>query len=128
LIRTPSGSDRAATGAAVELAAEQWLCRQGLIRIERNFRCSCGEIDLVMRHGEQLVFVEVRMRSSRDFGGAAASVTRAKQQRLINTAQWYLEANPRWRERPCRFDVVAAEPDGAAFTWIWLRDAFQTDH
>lgn len=114
-------------GACAERAAEQWLCGQGLSRVARNFRCRMGEIDLIMRDGEYLVFIEVRLRSRNDYGGAAASVTRAKQQRLIRAAQQFLALNARWQRAPCRFDVVAAQPDGADhYQWQWLRAAFVT--
>ena len=112
------GSPRQRDGAAAEARAEAWLQRRNLVPIERNFRCKSGEIDLVMQDGEALVFVEVRQRSDARFGGAAASVTAAKQARLVRAAQVYLQ-----RHRfppPCRFDVIAI--DGERIEW--LRDAF----
>jgi putative endonuclease len=124
-----SNNPTAAAGAAAERAAEQWLRARGLSSVARNFRCKPGEIDLVMRDGAQLVFIEVRLRNRDDYGGAAASVTRAKQQRLIRAAQQFLRANPQWRDAPCRFDVIAARgaiTDGE-LSWQWLRDAFYAD-
>jgi putative endonuclease len=76
--------------------------------VERNFRCKGGEIDLVMQDGEALVFVEVRKRADQRHGGAAASITPAKQKRLIVAAQHYLQ---RYRmPPPCRFDDATALP------------------
>lgn len=95
-----------------------YLQQQGLQLVERNFRCKGGEIDLIMQDGAALVFVEVRKRSAKKFGGAAASVTKVKQRRLIIAAQIYLQ---RYRmPPPCRFDVLALD-DG---TMTWLKNAF----
>lgn len=116
-------------GAAAERAAERWLNRQGLALVTRNFRCKTGEIDLIMRDGEYLVFIEVRLRSRSDYGDAAASVTQAKQQRLIRAAQQFLLSESRWRHQPCRFDVLAGQPlaNAAGFEWLWLRAAFSAE-
>ena len=89
----------------------------------RNFRCRSGELDLIMRDGEQLVFVEVRSRRHARYGTPAESVTRTKQQRLLRTAALYLQ-----RQRPdlpCRFDVVAILESGGEPQVEWIRDAFQ---
>ncbi|MDB5839136.1 MAG: YraN family protein [Herminiimonas sp.] len=114
--RSPIGprTDKQVTGHAGEDDALAHLGQQGLTLVARNFRCKCGEIDLIMRHGDILVFIEVRKRAKSLFGGAAASVTHAKQARLIMTAQIYLQ---RYRTPPaCRFDVIAI--DGAQLTWL----------
>ena len=101
-------------GQRGEDMALAFLQRQGLVLSERNFRCRGGELDLIMRERETVVFVEVRQRRNRDFGGAAASVTAAKQSRLLLAAQIFLQrygAPP-----PCRFDVIAI--DGEQIAWI----------
>lgn len=105
-------------GAAAEARAEAYLKEAGLTCVGRNFRSKGGEIDLIMQDGATLVFVEVRKRRGAQFGGAAASVTPAKQAKLIHAAQRYLQQCR--SEPPCRFDVVAL--DGEKITW--LRDAF----
>jgi putative endonuclease len=107
-------------GQSAEAHAEAFLKTQGLKLLTRNWRCRFGEIDLVMQDGTTLVFVEVRLRSRGDFGGAVASVTRAKQKKLLATARQYLAGLP--AVPPCRFDVIAmtdkaAEPE-------WLQNAF----
>ena len=111
---------RQKTGAAGEDRALAHLQQQGLRLVERNFRCKTGEIDLIMRHDCVLVFVEVRARADARHGGAAASITPAKQQRLIRTAQFYLQ---RLRSVPaCRFDVIAIDGDALH----WLQNAIQS--
>lgn len=114
---------RQAKGAAAEQLAADHLLRHGLRLIERNFRVRGGEIDLVCRDGKTTVFVEVRLRSRGDFGGAAASITATKQARLILAARHWLL---RHGETPCRFDCIlldGLEPKNIE----WLRDAFSTD-
>jgi putative endonuclease len=101
-------------GQAAEDQALRHLSQQGLTLVERNFRCKGGEIDLIMQEQAALVFVEVRKRADRRYGGAAASVTAAKQARLIIAARTYLQ---RYKHPPaCRFDVVAI--DGAQLAWL----------
>jgi putative endonuclease len=116
-------STRQAKGAAAEQLAADYLQRAGLSLIERNFRVRGGEIDLICRDGKTTVSVEVRLRSRGDFGGAAASITAAKQARLILAARHWLL---RHGETPCRFDCVlldGLEPKNIE----WLRNAFSAD-
>jgi putative endonuclease len=121
IVHVPSLSQMLKTlfGQTAEARAEAWLKKQGLTPVTRNWRCRFGEIDLVMRDGDMLVFVEVRLRSRADFGGAAASVTPAKQKKLLAAARQYLAALK--SIPPCRFDVVAIEGDAAP---AWIRNAF----
>ncbi|WP_445401348.1 YraN family protein [Zobellella sp. An-6] len=112
----PAGTSRA-RGEQFERRAEQYLLEQGLSLVVRNYQCRLGEIDLIMRAGTTLVFVEVRYRKSAHFGGALASVTAAKQQRLRRTALSYLQSQGLNESRQsCRFDLVAC--DGNAIDWI----------
>lgn len=108
-----------AKGALAEDRALAYLRRQGLVPVERNYRCKGGEIDLIMRAADDtLVFVEVRQRRGRGFGGAAQSITPAKQRRVLHAATHYLatlDSVP-----PCRIDVVALEPGRLD----WLPNAF----
>lgn len=114
---------RQAKGAAAEQLAADYLRRQGLAVIERNFRVRGGEIDLICRDGKTTVFVEVRLRSRHDFGGAAASITASKQARLILAARHWLV---RHGETPCRFDCMLL--DGLETHNVeWLRNAFAAD-
>jgi putative endonuclease len=105
---------RQAQGRNWEQTALLHLKRQGLTRVEENFRCKGGEIDLIMRDGATLVFVEVRQRANVGHGGAAASITPAKIRRLVRAAEFYLLRFP--VTPPCRFDVVAI--DGEQLEWL----------
>ena len=113
---------RQAAGSAAEDLAARHLERHGLAIVERNWRCRAGEIDLVARDGATLVFVEVRLRTSAAFGGAAASVDAPKQRRILQAARLYLAGRA---DVPCRCDVVVLDRlDPARVEWI--RDAFST--
>ena len=98
---------RAETGRRAEDLAAAFLEAKGLTVVERNFRAKVGEIDVVARDGEEIVFVEVRARATKDFGGAAASVGGAKRRKLIRAARVWLAA--RGWDGACRFDVVAVD-------------------
>ncbi|MFC0252308.1 YraN family protein [Massilia consociata] len=115
----PRLSPRQAQGRSWEQTALLHLRRQGLTLVEENFRCKGGEIDLIMRDGESLVFVEVRQRAERTHGGAAASITPAKIRRLTRAAQFYLLRFP--VTPPCRIDVVAIDGDHLE----WLQNVVQ---
>ena len=98
----------------------------GLTLLERNFRGKTGEIDIIARDGQQLVFVEVRARTNRHFDSAAGSVDARKQQRIIRTAQLFLQRRPQWADSPCRFDVITFDPpqSGSHPRISWIRGAF----
>jgi putative endonuclease len=117
-----AGPARTARGAAAESTALAWLQKKGLKLVERNWRCKAGELDLVLRDGPSLVMVEVRLRSSNDFGGAAASIDARKRAKLVAAARLYLARLP---DCPCRFDVVTmSDPAGRDLEWI--RNAFDS--
>ncbi len=113
------------TGDRWESRALKELQGAGLRLIERNWHCRFGEIDLVMRDGEALVFVEVRYRDAADSGSALASVGPAKQAKLVRAAQSYLAQHAASAQCPCRFDVVAFDGDEAGVRCVWLRSAFE---
>ena len=113
------------TGNKAEALAEQIMCQAGLSCLARNYRCKQGELDLVMRDGDTVVFVEVRYRRHNRWGGAAESVNQPKQQRVILAAQHFLLHHPTLANRPCRFDVIAAEGNPAdPADYQWIREAF----
>lgn len=114
-------------GALFEARACHELRRAGLELLSRNFHTRFGEIDLVMRDGDTIVFVEVRHRLHPTQGGAAASVTRAKQAKLIAAAQGWLAAHPQHANAACRFDVVAYDGPPQQVATTWLRAAFTTE-
>jgi putative endonuclease len=104
-------------GRSGEDRALAYLQQQGLTLVARNFLCKVGELDLIMRDGGHLVFVEVRERNNPGFGGAAASISPAKQRRIVRAAQFYLlRCKPL---PPCRIDIVAIDGDRIN----WLRNA-----
>lgn len=114
-------------GRAAEDLAAAHLTGQGLQIVARNYRVAGGEIDLIARHGTELVFVEVRSRRSAAFGSAAESVTPAKRRRLLLAAQHYLQGLGQRTPPPCRFDVVSITGRLDAQHLEWLRDAFSND-
>ena len=106
-------------GQEAEEHAFEYLRRHGLTELARNYRCRFGEIDLIMRDGQTLVFVEVRMRASSAFGGAQASIDARKQRKLLSAARHYIGSTGRIPD--CRFDAVLLNGD----TRIeWIRNAF----
>jgi len=108
-------------GADAEARALAHLQGRGLRLVARNFRCKLGELDLVMRDGETLAVVEVRQRSHPGFGGAAESVDRRKQRRIIHATQMFLSGHPQYGSWPLRFDVVALDGAGRV---DWIAAAF----
>lgn len=120
-------NQRSANGRHAEQLALHYLEERGLRLLERNFRSRHGEIDLVMREADCLVFVEVRYRRGTRYGGAAASVDGNKQARLVSTALYYQLRHPACATQPTRFDVVALTTQGEATSIEWIRDAFQAD-
>lgn len=121
-IKQPTSQQR--LGQTAEQAACNFLAAQGLQVLERNFLCKLGEIDLICQDQNSLVFVEVRFRKNARFGGAAASVTPAKQRKLQRAAQVYLQRLR--QEPPCRFDIVAMTLNQQAelICENWIKNAF----
>ena len=107
-------TDKQLTGARGEQQALAYLQARGLRLLEINFSCKSGEIDLIMQDRDCLVFVEVRQRANMAHGGAAASISVAKQRRIVRAAQFYLQRHA--IASPCRIDVVAI--DGGQLNWI----------
>lgn len=105
-------SGRRSLGHFGEVVAEGHLRRLGYRIVERNWRCGHGEIDLVAQQGGDWVFVEVRTRRGRGWGTPEESVTRAKQRRLLQLAQLFLQERD-LEEVSWRIDLVAVEVDRA---------------
>jgi putative endonuclease len=103
-------------GALAEEAAADFLIGRGLRLLERNYRCRFGEIDLVMTDGRTLVFVEVRYRRNKSFGGAVESITSAKREKLLRAARHYMGARKGFPA--CRFDAVLLNGDTEELEWI----------
>lgn len=107
-------------GNLAEQRALDYLIEQRLQLVERNFRCQQGEIDLIMRDKQTLVFVEVRFRGYEHYGGSLSSVTPTKQRRLIQAAKFFLFTHEDFNKSPCRFDVIGI----SARQFEWIQHAF----
>lgn len=111
-------------GQDVETAAANYLANKGVALIEKNYHCRAGEIDIIGKDHQYLIFIEVRYRKSALFGSAAESVTIKKQQRILMTAQHFLLNNPALQNLCCRFDVIACEPNKNDLELNWIKGAF----
>lgn len=111
-------------GEKKELQAENYLAMRGLIPVGRNFNCKLGEIDLIMRDEEHLVFVEVRFRRSAAFGRAADTIDYRKQQKLYRAAQFYLQQQRLTEKQACRFDTLCIQGVGSQQQFEWVKNAF----
>jgi putative endonuclease len=112
--------DRRQTGTLAENSAAAFLEAQGFVIVARNFQRRVGELDVIARDGSLLLIVEVRTRADDRFGGAAASISHAKQRRIALTAGLFLDQHPELRRCQVRFDVIVVR-NGAV---EWLRHAF----
>lgn len=115
------------TGQAFEAAARAHLERAGLVTVDANAGYRVGELDLVVRDGDAVVFVEVRYRRDTRFGGGSVSVTPTKRRRIALAASAWLAAHAREANRPCRFDVVAIAGSVDTPQIDWIRNAFTLD-
>lgn len=113
--------NRRQIGNAYERRAEQFLCKEGMHIQEKNYRCRQGEIDLIGVHGDCLVFVEVKYRSSKQAGLPEEAVGTAKQKRICRVAEFYLYTHPQCEKFMIRYDVVAIEGEDIR----WYRSAFE---
>jgi putative endonuclease len=122
-----------AIGKIAEEAAKHYLCSNQLTFLEANYHCRQGEIDLIMKEKEQLVFIEVRYRKSTRYGSTIETVTNAKQRRIIAAARHYLHRHNLTETISCRFDIVGIKPTpknqknnstNKSFIFNWLKHAF----
>ena len=94
-------------GSRYEDLAASFCREKGFVVLERNYRRKTGEIDLIVRDGNMLVFTEVKFRKSPENGFPEEAVNYAKQQHIFRTAEWYLAENRLPQDTPCRFDVIS---------------------
>lgn len=113
-------------GNSIELYAKKWLESHGAKFIAANYRTKMGEIDLIMWDSEYLAFIEVRYRKNINFGHPLETVTRAKQLKIIKSANFYLRQNKLYDKYPIRFDIVSVE--GANLNIEWIKGAFMLDY
>lgn len=118
-------TDAQCRGDAAEARAFAHLVAHGLVPVARNVRFKVGELDLVMRDGATLVFVEVRRRRHAGWGDALASIDHGKARRIARAAEAFLQRHAAWSSSPCRFDVVAFDADDPQPRWH--RHAFALD-
>lgn len=111
-------------GRTIEAHAEAFLVSKGLTSVDTNYCCRFGEVDLIMRDGGILVFVEVRGRRSGRFGTPAESVTAKKQRRIAVAAAHYLQRHAAFARLPCRFDVVGVVTGIRPPSVQWIKNAF----
>lgn len=121
-IKKPEPAQHLVNGRLAEMHALQYLQQQGLRWLASNYRCKLGELDLLLWEGNTLVVVEVRYRKNDHYGGAAASITDQKQQRIIKATQHYVIMH-NLNQVAVRFDVVALT---AGKPLEWIKNAFQT--
>jgi len=110
-------------GNRAEKLAHKYLRKQGLKSIAQNYHCRYGEIDLVMRDNDYLVFVEVRYRKNQNYGGAIESVDRFKQAKLRRSAESYLLKSKN-HDYPCRFDILCITGNLNKPELDWIKNAF----
>lgn len=111
-------------GGRFEELALGWLKSRGLALVQCNYRCKLGEIDLVMRDRDVLVFVEVRFRGAYGQVPPCETVDYRKQRKLLRAARHYLLWNSALADMPCRFDVLGISAAGGEPHYEWIRDAF----
>lgn len=117
-------TERQQRGQSAEQTAARFLEGKGMQLIMQNYRCSFGEIDLIMRDRDDIVFVEVRSRSRTDYGHPAETINQGKQRKLIKTAMHFLQRKG-WLNKVCsRFDVIAIEFAHDKPTLEWIKNAF----
>ena len=112
------------TGILWENAALAHLRANGLHPLARNYTCRYGEIDLIMKGSDSIVFVEVRYRKDGAHGDGIASVGAGKRAKLTRAAALWLQGHPQYAVQPCRFDVVGCSVTPDHPTFDWTRNAF----
>lgn len=108
-------------GQAAEKIAAEYLTAKGLKLIASNYRSRFGEIDLIMQDGASLVFIEVRLRKNKTFGGGEESITASKQHKIVITAEYYLQQHG---SQACRFDALLMDKADTK-SIMWIKNAFE---
>ena len=128
-------------GHHAEQLIADYLVQQGLELIAQNYHSRYGEIDVIVRDGNTLCFIEVKARRLKAQVGASESVNRSKQRKTIKTAQFFLQKHPQFEDLFCRFDVFTLEyssvesfnqttiliSDQTHIHWEWIQDAYQLE-
>lgn len=112
-------------GAAAEDAAALFLSQNGMVGVAQNFNTRLGEIDLIVKKANTLVFVEVRLRKANSLVGALESVTLAKQRKIGRAAAIFLQCHKQYQNFNCRFDVIACtQLSNGKYDFDWIEAAF----
>ena len=115
-------------GLRFEDLARTHLAQNGLLLLHQNYRCRCGEIDLIMRERDTICFIEVKFRKSLAFGGAASAIPRSKQRKIIKTALYYLATHQQLAKQALRFDAVLIQQQSDGSNQIdWIQNAFYAE-
>jgi putative endonuclease len=121
-------SENCRNGLRFEDQARDYLQAHGLLLLQPNYRCRFGEIDLVMRDGDTLCFIEVKFRKSLRFGGAAAAIPELKQRKIIKTALFYISTHKQLANQAMRFDAVLIQRQANGSNQIdWIQSAFYAE-
>lgn len=116
---------RRAKGQAIENTCRDFLIQQGISIIAGNFHSKMGEIDLIGTDKDTLIFFEVRYRENKGYGNAFESVTSKKQQRIYQTAQFFIMKHPQFQRFFYRFDIIGASTYNGEIMFHWQKNAFQ---
>ena len=115
-------------GLRYETQARDYLQARGLRLLQSNFRCRFGEIDLIMDHADCICFIEVRYRDSLHYGGASASITRAKRRKIVKAALFYLSGHRSLAQRALRFDALLLQRQSDdRLDFDWIQNAFYAE-
>ncbi len=114
-------------GQEAESLAQRYLAGNGLELVTRNYRTRLGEIDLIMKDNETIVFIEVRYRKTTTYGSSAESIDRRKQAKLVSCAQHYLQKQKMSFSMASRFDVIAISKETGQPRIEWIKNAFQVE-
>jgi len=121
-------SENGRNGLRFEDQARGYLQAHGLLLLQSNYRCRFGEIDLVMRDGDTLCFIEVKFRKSLHFGGAAAAISGLKQRKIIKTALFYISAHKHLANQAMRFDALLIQRQADGSNQVnWIQNAFYAE-
>lgn len=122
-----ASSNRQTVGKSAEASACKFLEAKGFVLIAQNYRSKFGEIDLIMRDQDEIVFIEVRSRQRIDYGSALDSVNRGKIKKIIKTATYFLQTKNWLHTVHSRFDVVAIHPVTGKIQLEWIKNAFSAE-
>ncbi|GJM06011.1 MAG: UPF0102 protein [marine bacterium B5-7] len=123
MINKPKSANH--TGKIAEDIAAQYLNKQGLKLLDRNFHCRFGEIDLIGLDEETLTFIEVRYRKNEQFLAVVETIDQHKCRKIITSSEYYLYSHKHYRTHQCRYDVIAISGGLNKPVIEWIKNAFQ---